>query len=725
MSTHWFVGATYGQQSENDQTERFLTKGIWENGYRDKLLDVVQSMAIGDKIAIKSSYTRKRNLPFDNRGHTVSVMKVKAIGIITRNHGDGRHVDVDWQTDYQEREWYFYTGRTTVWKPDPEKWETQALIDFAFNGVEQDIDRFRNEPYWRERFGDAPEQDQRFKWTRFYTAMATALLEHKDDRSRLIAHIHDMGTRFDCMAVLNDKSSSGERFPLSDICPYTTFGIFNRGLTDENRTMIASELAQFLGVDDEVPTSFEGIPVVNNQRSWFFSYEATRQPRDIDDLWEFFAVGIALADGDDNEDLKAAFIRDYDQAQACRGVSWNLTIGLYWSRPWDYAPLDTRSRSYLAEHLGETVAHDGPNRQCMGDSYLKLIERLNDAFSSDDCPVHSFPDLSLAAWNMPQSEGGDEAGGDDEQTGVPDPGKATPQVTSYAIEDIVADGCFVPQDRLEQILSRLKERKNIILQGPPGTGKTWLAKRIAYAAMQAKAPSRIKALQFHPNLSYEDFVRGYRPSTDGRLQLVDGPFLKLVDQARSDPEQIYALVIEEINRGNPAQVFGEMLTLLEHDKRYPEEALSLSYAKSQEERVYIPRNLVVIGTMNIADRSLALVDLALRRRFAFIDLEPTFGQPWQEWMQNKTDMPMNVISDIEQRMLALNQAIADSVSLGRQFKIGHSYVTPGRGTVITDHFRWFRDIVITEIAPLLEEYWYDDIGCAHTQRDKLLEGWPE
>ncbi len=720
MTTHWLVGAAH---SANDQTERFLSDGIWENGYRDQLLDLVRSMATGDKIAIKSSYTRKLNLPFDNRGHTVSVMKVKAIGTITRNHGDGRHIDVDWQTDYQEREWYFYTGWKTVWKLDPEKWENQALIDFAFNGVDQDIDRFRNEPKWRERFGDTLEQNQRFEWTRFYTAMATALLEHKEDRSQLIAHIHDMGTRHDCMAVLNDKSSSGERFPLRDICPYTTFGIFNRGLTYENRTLIATELAKFLGVEEDVPTTFEGIPVLNNQKSWYFSYEASRQPRDIDDLWQIFATGIALADGDDNEDLKAAFIREYDQAQSCRGVSWNLTIGLYWTRPWDYAPLDTRSRSYLSEHLGETVAHDGPNRQCMGDSYLKLVERLSDAFSRDDCPVHSFPDLSLAACNTPQAN--DESGDDGEQSGQLDPGIATPQATSYTIEDIVADGCFVPQDRLEQILSRLKERKNIILQGPPGTGKTWLAKRIAYAAMQAKAPSRIKAIQFHPNLSYEDFVRGYRPSTDGRLQLVDGPFLEMVDLAHSDPDQIYALVIEEINRGNPAQVFGEMLTLLEHDKRYPDEALALSYAKSREERVYIPRNLVVIGTMNIADRSLALVDLALRRRFAFIDLEPTFGQPWQEWMQNKTDMPLNVIIDIEQRIVALNQAITDSVSLGRQFKIGHSYVTPGRGLKVTDHVRWFRDIVMTEIGPLLEEYWFDDIGCAHTQRDTLLEGWTE
>jgi 5-methylcytosine-specific restriction protein B len=280
--------------------------------------------------------------------------------------------------------------------------------------------------------------------------MATALLEHKDDRSRLIAHIHDMGAKFDGMQVLKDKSSSGEQFPLKDICPYTTFGIFNRRITNENRITIAREFAKFLGLEEEVPTTFEGIPILNPQKSWFFSNEAIRKPRDIDDLWQFFATSIALADGDDDEDLKAAFIRDYDQAQACRGVSWNLTMGLYWTRPWDYAPLDTRSRSYLEEHMGETVAIDGPNRQCMGESYLRLIERLRDSFSADECPVHSFPDLSLAAWSTSKGGGNDEDGGDDDPNGKHDK-KTTPPATSYAIEDIVADGCFVPQDRLNSL----------------------------------------------------------------------------------------------------------------------------------------------------------------------------------------------------------------------------------------------------------------------------------
>ena len=137
-------------------------------------------------------------------------------------------------------------------------------------------------------------------------------------------------------------------------------------------------------------------------------------------------------------------------------------------------------------------------------------------------------------------------------------------------------------------------------------------------AIQLKNLDQLKAVQFHPNLSYEDFVRGWRPSGEGKLALIDGPFMEAINIAKNSSTP-YVVVIEEINRGNPAQIFGEMLTLLEADKRNSDEGLELSYRKSDDERVYIPENLYVIGTMNIADRSLALVDLALRRRFAFIE----------------------------------------------------------------------------------------------------------
>ena len=173
----WFVGATYGS---DDQTGRFLNDGIWENGYQDKYLDQVKSIQTGDRIAIKSSYTRKRDLPFDNRGQSVSVMGIKAIGVVKKNHGDGRTLDVEWTPFDPPREWYFYTNRSTVWRVLPGDWTTDALIGFTFEEKPQDISRFRNAPYWRERFGDTSVDKKRFLWTRFYEAIADRLLLYRD-----------------------------------------------------------------------------------------------------------------------------------------------------------------------------------------------------------------------------------------------------------------------------------------------------------------------------------------------------------------------------------------------------------------------------------------------------------------------------------------------------------------------------------------------------------------
>ena len=145
----WFVGATF---DTDDQAPRFQQEGIWENGYSDKYLDAVKSIQVGDRIAIKSTYTRKHGLPFDNRGQTVTVMVIKAIGTVKENLGDGRTLKVDWNPVGSLREWYFYTNRSMVWRVLPGDWTTDALIGFAFEQKTQDIDRFRNAPYLAKAF---------------------------------------------------------------------------------------------------------------------------------------------------------------------------------------------------------------------------------------------------------------------------------------------------------------------------------------------------------------------------------------------------------------------------------------------------------------------------------------------------------------------------------------------------------------------------------------------
>ena len=298
-----------------------------------------------------------------------------------------------------------------------------------------------------------------------------------------------------------------------------------------------------------------------------------------------------------------------------------------------------------------------------------------------------------------------------------------PEVPSYSIETIMVEGSFLEKAELERLEWRLKDKKNLILQGPPGTGKTWLAKRLAYALIGQRDPSRIRAVQFHPTLSYEDFVYGWRPTDDG-LKLVDGTFLRAIKAAKANQPVPYVVVIEEINRGNPAQIFGELITLLESDKRTEEAAIELAYADRGEARpVYVPENLYVLGTMNIADRSLALVDLALRRRFAFETLKPRLNSHWRSWVVNELGVDKNLVDDIQRRMANLNDSIAGAHGLGKQFRVGHSYVTPTRRLAPDETRAWFKMVVETEIAPLLEEYWFDDAERVDKERDALLANW--
>ena len=299
------------------------------------------------------------------------------------------------------------------------------------------------------------------------------------------------------------------------------------------------------------------------------------------------------------------------------------------------------------------------------------------------------------------------------------------RIKPYGIDDIMNDGCFVRREGLDNALSLLRSKKNLILQGPPGTGKTWLAKRLANAFIEMDssdtASDQVRRIQFHPSLSYEDFVRGWHPGSEGKLDLVDGTFLKAINAARLNIDSAHVIVIDEINRGNTAQIFGEMLTLIESDKRSESEAIEIAYPKHDRERIYVPHNLHVIGTMNIADRSLALVDLALRRRFAFVTLEPVLDGRWVKWCVEKAGFDQEVVGRTGNALSSLNEKIAFDISLGPQYRIGHSYVTPPADEVIEDGKEWFRQAIVSGIGPLLEEYWFESLETAKEQLEKLLE----
>lgn len=710
--SYWFVGATY--EGTEDQTSRFLNEGIWENGYEDRYLDLVRSMQPGDRIAIKSTYTRKSALPFDNRDNTVSVMAIKATGTIIENLNNGNLVRVNWEKEDHPREWYFSTYRTTICRVEPGDWKTDDLLAFTFDRKSQNINRFCKAPQWRERFGSGRDE-KRFLWTQFYDEVVKGLLEYRNDRRPLIEGIHEIARRVTGLSYLQDEFSDETTGPLRDICPFTAMGTFNRDMKDENRKAIAVELAQLLGVQAAIPNSFEGIPVLNNQRSWFFGYAKKRGAGDIDALWRVFAAAARFVGSDQPEDHEE-FAQAYDAATKVWGVKWNLSTGLYWAYPWNFPTLDSQSRHYIAKRLGLQISKSDQHGPCKSEEYLKLIDDLTVRFTEENFPVHSFPELSLASY---QYRDVPEEDTDSEQ----DATQPAPAIEPYSVAKVLEDGCFLTRSEIERLIDRLRTKKNLILQGPPGTGKTWIAKRLAFALMGEKDDSKIRAVQFHPNLSYEDFVRGWRPTSDGRLALAEGIFMGAIHDASGSPDSKFVVVIEEINRGNPAQIFGELLTLLEAGKRTPNEALELCYpdANGKKYPIYIPENLYVIGTMNIADRSLALVDLALRRRFAFVTLEPKFGEAWRNWVVKRGGVERELAEDIERRINELNQRIRDA--LGTQFTIGHSYVTPVHPIEAGTTREWFIQVAETEIGPLLEEYWFDSPKTAKEALEGLLEGW--
>lgn len=719
----WFVGAQF---EGVDQIDRFVADGIWANGYPDRYQSEVKAMRPGDRIAVKSSYTRKHELPFDTNGHVVSVMAIKAVGVITKNMGDARTVSVDWTPLAKPREWYFYTSRQTIWKIHTDNWKSKGLADFTFDNVPQEYDRFRNAPYWRERFGDQARETL-YPWTAFYEEFAEKLLEFRDDRTPLVAGIRELATRNDKLSYLTDHFNDGSSGLMHDICPFTFMGIFNRTITYANRTVLAQELGNIIGVKTIAPTAFEGIPLLNNQKSWFFGWEKHREAGDIDQLWEIFAAARHFTQSDD-PDARVAFVNAFDTALKVKQTAWNLTTGLFWSNPWDLATLDGQSRDYISDKLSLPVPRKTKKYPYNGENYLNLVDNLTQRFEEEDYPVHSFPELSYHAYEG-SAEGPAES---DAAQHLPDDTMdldeqevllVAPPLEPYSIKDLMSDGCFLPEADVARVLGRLKEKKNLILQGPPGTGKTWLAKRLAYALMGEKAASRVRAVQFHPNLSYEDFVRGWRPTGDGKLTLSEGVFMEAVRAAIAAPQEKFVVVIEEINRGNPAQIFGELLTIIEAGKRTPATALELCYPDPDGKRrpVHVPENLYLVGTMNIADRSLALVDLALRRRFAFVTLEPQLGNLWQSWVIQNGGLDTVLVDDIKTRMAALNSDIADT--FGSQFRIGHSYVTPVRKLEAGTTREWFRQVAETEIGPLLEEYWFDQPSRAEDALKRLLEGW--
>lgn len=568
------------------------------------------------------------------------------------------------------------------------------------------------------------ENDAHYSWVPFYEEFADKLLPYQNNRDKLIKKIVHMYKTLDMkLPKLND-----EGLP-SDMDPFTAYGLFNKGLSDKNRVKIVGGIANEFGISAARPTSFDGIPVLNNLNATFYRFDndAQRGVNDVDNIWRLFSAALAL-DHNDTTPTRNEFTDAYDAVSSQVGIKWNLTMGLYWTRPYRYLSLDRRNRWYLGnqKYAGNEIAKIVPNENddpiTSGQVYLSVCDEVLARLGTDDCPSTNFPELSYAAWKESERVNdenraakkaadqqaeekalGDE-GIEDNNNTVASESSGTNQdeesnLTAYGRDDFL-DEVYMDAESYDTLVGLLKTKKNVILEGAPGVGKTFTAKRLAYSIMGVKNPERVELIQFHQSYSYEDFIEGYRPTQTG-FELQHGAFYDFCKRAADDSDNDYFFIIDEINRGNLSKIFGELFMLLEADKRGEKNRLKLLYS---HEWFYVPSNVYLIGMMNTADRSLAMLDYALRRRFAFFKLVPAFdSEGFQSYLASIGSEKLNRLVACVQK---LNEDIATDETLGSGFCIGHSYLC---NLSMTDDLDVrLSSIVRYELVPLLCEYWFDD-----------------
>ena len=383
-------------------------------------------------------------------------------------------------------------------------------------------------------------------------------------------------------------------------------------------------------------------------------------------------------------------IHAVDKYPLLKNMGMVITKLLYIYYPDKFINISTKQAlSFLMRYFG----YDFNNK--MGGDELSFMLARN---LKDDIPELKENDpvfIGEALWNFMQEMIENE----EEETDTETVDVVYPEYN----KDKFLSEVFMSESEYNKIYQLLTRKKNIILKGSPGVGKTFMAKKLAYSIIGKEAKHQILSVQFHQSYSYEDFIEGIRPDKekDGKFSVVPGVFKEFVDKAKKDRANNYYVIIDEINRGNLSKILGELMKLIEYDKRDKEDVI-LPYSK---EEFIVPENIYIIGTMNTADRSLAMVDYALRRRFAFYHVSPAFEKDeFKKWLMEKNHISEVKVVELCRKMKALNAKI--KTDLGKGFEIGHSYFVD---TLNDSEFDTLYDNIIEyEIEPLIGEYWFDE-----------------
>ena len=542
---------------------------------------------------------------------------------------------------------------------------------------------------------------EQFTWIPFYKELAQKLLAYKDNRQELLDFIYGEipeGYR----NYFHDKDGD----PNTDVDPYTVFAIFNRKITSKQRIEICSLFKKRFAVEAPLPKDFKGIPIWNNMHSQLFGFRDKRGGQDVNNIWDLFEAVMT------NQEWKAVFNTVENQYMAGAAM---VTSGMFWTRPDDFLPLDQNTVKYVKD-FGVKVPIK--NNRITAEAYADVCEQVKQLMESNVIPENTFAKLSHVA------------GGFDNET------------------DEIADE--MDPSFYDEIVSSLKGKKNIILQGAPGTGKTYAIPEIVtrlcdedidYSHHEEVIRSfnglieegRVVFTTFHQSMDYEDFVEGLKPNVDsrGNVQYKPEPgiFLRLCDRMNQtdgiDPRP-YVLVIDEINRGNISKIFGELITLIEPDKRSDGKMpipVVLPYSK---ETFKLPSNVYIIGTMNTADRSLTQFDYAMRRRFRFITL--TYGlvpiitddehEFDEDLFRTVTDL---FIRNFDEYVENPNLRLLPADCFSPEFKPEDMWIGPSYFIFSTKDPDEKLNNIFYEIIPLLNQYIADGVFLKPETVEKVID----